>query len=418
MTQQYNQRFAIIILGALFFVFGFITWANNTLITYLKIACQLTNYESFYVASAFFSAYFIMAIPSSFILKKTGFKIGMSIGLFTMSAGALLFIPAAYSRTFSIFLLGLFIIGTGLALLQTASNPYVTILGPIESAARRISIMGICNKVAGILAIFILGSIALKDADGLKAKLLTMDPISKAAALDVLAQRVVMPYIIIAICLALLGVVIYKINLPAIQDESDSTTDAPLMTQTSIFQFPHLLLGAVAIFLYVGVEVISYDTFTSLGEHLGFPLETARTFATYTGYSLLIGYVIGIVAIPKYVSQTAALKISCVLSIIFVAMACFSDGYLAVGSFALLGLSNALIWPAVWPLAMDGLGKFTKIGSAFLIMGIVGGAILPPLYGRLGEWMGNYQKAYLMMVPCYLFILIYSWVAKRLNSAS
>ena len=418
MTQQYNQRFAIIILGALFFVFGFITWANNTLITYLKIACQLTNYESFYVASAFFSAYFIMAIPSSFILKETGFKVGMSIGLFTMSIGALLFIPAAHTRTFSIFLLGLFIIGTGLALLQTASNPYVTILGPIESAARRISIMGICNKVAGILAIFILGSIALKDADGLKAKLATMDPVSKAAELDILAQRVVMPYIIIAVCLALLGIIIYKINLPAIKEESDSDDDLELVTQTSIFQFPHLLLGALAIFLYVGVEVISYDTFTSLGEHLGFTVEIARKFATYTGYSLLLGYIIGIIAIPRYLSQTTALKISCLLSILLVLMACFTKGYIAVASFALLGLSNALIWPAIWPLAMDGLGKFTKIGSAFLIMGIVGGAILPPLYGRFGEWLGNYQIAYAMMIPCYLFILLYSWIAKTLNRAS
>ena len=413
MTQQSNQRFAIIILGALFFVFGFITWANNTLITYLKIACQLTDTQSFFVASAFFSAYFFMAIPSSMILKKTGFKVGMSVGLFTMSLGALLFIPAAYSRTFSLFLVGLFIIGTGLALLQTASNPYVTILGPIESAAKRISIMGICNKVAGIAAIFILGSIALKDVDGVKARLLSMDPIAKAAELDMLSQRVVMPYMVIAACLALLGLIIYFIHLPEINEEEMSTGDiASNSQQTSVFQFPNLMLGVAAIFLYVGVEVISYDTFTSFGEHLGFSLEIARTFATYTGYSLLLGYLIGIIAIPKYMNQSTALRLSCILSIIFVGMACFTTGNLAVACFALLGLSNALIWPAVWPLAINGLGKFTKIGSALLIMGIVGGAILPPLYGKLGELIHNKQMAYLMMIPCYLFILWYGSKAK------
>jgi glucose/galactose transporter len=413
MTQQSNQRFAILILGALFFVFGFITWANNTLITYLKIACQLTDTQSFFVASAFFSAYFFMAIPSSMILRKTGFKVGMSIGLFTMSIGALLFIPAAYSRTFSLFLIGLFIIGTGLALLQTASNPYVTILGPIESAAKRISIMGICNKVAGIAAIFILGSIALKDVDGVKARLLTLDPIAKAAELDLLSQRVVLPYIIIAICLALLGSIIYFIHLPEISEEASSTEDAVQPTsQTSVFQFPNLIFGVVAIFLYVGVEVISYDTFTAFGEHLGFPLEVARTFATYTGYALLIGYVIGIVAIPKYLNQSTALRLSCILSILFVSVACFTTGNMAVACFALLGLSNALIWPAVWPLAINGLGKFTKIGSALLIMGIVGGAILPPLYGKFGELLQDKQMAYLLMIPCYLFILWYGWKAK------
>ena len=167
--KKVSVNYQIAIIGVLFFIFGFITWANGTLIPYLKIACELTSTQSYYVASAFFAAYFIMAIPSSIILKKTGFKNGMSLGLFVVAIGAILFIPAAQTRTYNLFLLGLFIIGTGLALLQTAANPFVTVLGPIESAAQRISIMGICNKIAGICAIYVLGSIALKDADGLKA---------------------------------------------------------------------------------------------------------------------------------------------------------------------------------------------------------------------------------------------------------
>jgi glucose/galactose transporter len=306
------------------------------------------------------------------------------------------------------FLGGLFVIGTGLALLQTASNPYVTVLGPIESAAQRISIMGICNKVAGILAVFILGGIVLKDVDALNAKLLVLDPAGKTAELNTLASRVVNPYITIAIILAVLAIVIYFIHLPEIREEEEKIDAAHPKAHTSIFQFPHLLLGAMAIFFYVGVEVISYDTFASFGESLGYPLEKASRFASYTGYGLLLGYILGIICIPKFISQQKALVANTVLSIALVLLAMFTDGMVAVVCFALLGFSNAIMWPAIWPLAIDGLGKFTKIGAAFLIMGIVGGAILPPVYGEISKMMGSKQMGYILMIPCYLFILYYA----------
>ncbi|TMI62892.1 MAG: sugar MFS transporter [Bacteroidetes bacterium] len=410
-TAVINRRnsfiFPLIIIGALFFIFGFVTWANSQLIPYLKIACELTDTQSFLVATAFFAAYFVMAIPSSLILKKTGFKKGMSLGLFVMAAGALIFIPAASSRSYSLFLIGLFIIGTGLALLQTASNPYVTVLGPMESAAQRISIMGICNKVAGILAVFILGGIVLKDVDALKAKLLTLSAGDKNAELDLLASRVVNPYITIAIVLAILAVVIYFLHLPEINEEEEADT-FHRKDKTSVFQFPHLVLGAVAIFFYVGVEVISYDTFAGFGEFLGFPLEKSSTFASFTGYGLLLGYVTGIICIPKYISQRKALVASTILSMFLVLLAIFTTGMTAVACFALLGFSNAVMWPAIWPLAIDGLGRFTKIGAALLIMGIVGGAILPPLYGELSKMLGSKQMGYWLMIPCYIYILYYS----------
>ena len=404
---QRNYVFPLIIIGALFFIFGFVTWANSQLIPYLKIACELTDTQSFLVATAFFAAYFIMAIPSSAILKWTGFKKGMSLGLLVMAAGALLFIPAASSRSYSLFLTGLFIIGTGLALLQTASNPYVTVLGPLESAAQRISIMGICNKTAGILAVFILGGIVLKDVDALKAKLLTLSAAEKTAELDTLASRVVNPYITIAIVLAILAVVIYFLHLPDINEEEEKDT-FHRKEKTSVFQFPHLVLGAIAIFFYVGAEVISYDTFAGFGEFLGFPLEKASTFASYTGYGLLLGYVTGIICIPKYISQRKALIGSSVLSILLVLLAVFTNGMTAIVCFALLGFSNAVMWPAIWPLAIDGLGRFTKIGAALLIMGIVGGAVLPPLYGMLSKAFDSKQMGYWLMIPCYLYVLYYS----------
>ncbi len=407
-SHRKNFIFPLVIIGALFFIFGFVTWANSQLIPYLKIACELSFTESFLVATAFFAAYFVMALPSSFILKKTGFHKGMSLGLLIMSAGAFVFIPAANARSYPLFLTGLFIIGTGLALLQTASNPYVTVLGPLKSAAQRISIMGICNKLAGILAVYILGSIVLKDVDALKAKLLGLNAEEKITELNTLASRVISPYVTIAIVLAILAIAIYFIKLPPIEEEEEGKEVTHSDEKTSIFQFPHLILGAIAIFFYVGVEVISYDSFANFGEFLGFPLEKASSFATFTGYALLAGYIFGIITIPKYFSQRKVLLFNVVLSMLLVVAAMFTKGMTAVVCFALLGFSNAIMWPAIWPLAIEGLGKFTKTGAALLIMGIVGGALLPPLYGKIAEAMNSKQLAYWMMIPCYLFILYYA----------
>jgi MFS transporter, FHS family, L-fucose permease len=418
MAQNNSKQYlpALIIIACLFFVFGFITWSNSQLIPYLKIACELTDTQSYLVATAFFAAYFVMAIPSAALLRITGFKKGMSLGLLVMALGALLFVPAAQSRHFNLFLTGLFIIGSGLALLQTAANPYATVLGPIESAAQRISIMGICNKVAGIIAVYVLGAITLENADGIKAKLLTLSPAEKALELDALASRVIMPYIVIAASLAALALIIYFIHLPEINEEEQQAGDSEnAVGKTSVLQFPHLILGALAIFFYVGVEVISYDTFTGFGEALGYPLATAKSFATYTGYGLLIGYVVGIIAIPKFISQQKALTILTVLSIVFVLVSMFTKGDIAIYSFAVLGFTNSVVWPAIWPLAIHHLGKFTKTGSALLIMGIVGGAVLPPLYGKFSEFLGSRQMAYSMMIPCYVFILYFAWSGHKLG---
>jgi len=400
---------SITIIGILFFIFGFVTWINGTLIPYLKIACELkTDFQSYLVATAFFIAYTVMAIPSSMVLSKTGYKKGMALGLFIMAIGAILFVPAAEARNYNLFLVGLFIIGTGLALLQTASNPYATIIGPIESAAMRISIMGICNKVAGIIAGLIFGYIALKDADALVTSLATMDEAAKNSTLNELASRVVVPYMIISGVLVLLAVGILFSALPDIKDdggEAEGTTSHP--EKTSIFQFPHLLLGVLALFLYVGVEVMAGDTIISYGKSLGIELSTARYFTQATLACMLMGYIVGIVAIPKYFSQATALKFCAILGVIFTPLAVVTSGYVSVAFVALLGLANSLMWPSIFPLAIDGLGKFTKIGSALLIMAIAGGAILPLLYGKLSEYIGT-QQAYWLMLPCYLYILYFA----------
>jgi MFS transporter, FHS family, L-fucose permease len=408
-TRPSSYLMSITIIGILFFIFGFVTWINGTLIPYLKIACELqTDFQSYLVATAFFIAYTVMAIPSSYVLKKTGYKKGMSVGLFIMAVGAILFVPAAEARNFNLFLVGLFIIGTGLALLQTASNPYATIIGPIESAATRISIMGICNKVAGILAGLIFGYIALNDADALEASLKTMDVAAKNATLDELASRVVVPYMIIAGVLVFLAIAILFSTLPDIDDSGEgSETDAAHAGKTSVFQYPHLVLGVITLFLYVGVEVLAGDTIISYGKSLGIELSTARYFTQATLAFMLIGYIVGIIAIPKYMSQQTALKICAWLGVIFTIGAVTTNGFVSVAFIAMLGLANSLMWPAIFPLAIDGLGKFTKIGSALLIMAIAGGAILPLVYGQLSE-VWNSQQAYWIMVPCYLFIMYFA----------
>jgi len=398
---------SITIIGILFFIFGFVTWTNGTLIPYLKIACQLTDFQSYLVLTAFFIAYTIVAIPSSIILKSTGYKRGMSLGLFVMAIGAILFIPAAKSRNYNLFLAAQFIIGCGLALLQTASNPYATIIGPIESAATRISIMGICNKVAGILAGLIFGYIALSDADALEASLKTMDAAAKAATLNELASRVIVPYIVITGVLVALAIAVLFSSLPDIKDEDESESAASSSAKTSVFQFPYLVLGVITLFLYVGVEVIAGDTIISYGKSLGIELSTARYFTQGTLACMLIGYVVGITMIPKFISQAFALKACAVLGIVFSVLAILTSGYVSVAFIALLGLANSLMWPAIWPLAIGGLGKFTKIGSALLVMAIAGGAILPLIYGKISEGIGT-QMAYWIMVPCYIFILYYA----------
>ncbi|MCX6278080.1 MAG: sugar MFS transporter [Bacteroidetes bacterium] len=432
-----NYILSITIIGVFFFIFGFVTWLNSVLIPFLKIACEKNNFESYFVAFAFYISYFVMAIPSSFVLHKTGFKNGMSLGLVLMAIGAMIFIPAAYSRMYGLFLTGLFVQGAGLAILQTASNPYVTILGPLESAAKRISIMGICNKIAGVISPLILGAIVLKGMDRFdKTMLGAMNEIQKTTVLDELAGRIILPYIIMAAVLIVLAVMLRFSALPDIDtDKEDDQTSSANIGRTSIFQFPQLVLGVVAIFVYVGVEVVAVDTIINYGKAQGFSFELAKYFASYTLAAMVLGYIIGIIAIPKYLKQERALMISALLGIAFGVLAIVAAGIhyqttfsIAVAGFslvlpfdlsvffiALLGLANAIMWPAIWPLAINGLGRFTKIGSSLLIMGIAGGALLPLLYGRMVD-MFSPQQAYWILIPCYIFIFYYALFGHKMRS--
>ena len=386
-SQKKSNLVPLVILGILFFIFGFVTWLNGTLIQYLKIACELTTFQSLFVAFAFYISYFVTALPSAWILQKTGFRKGMMLGLFVMAAGALVFIPAAHSRIYELFLLGLFIIGTGLSILQTASNPYITIVGPIESAAARISVMGICNKIAGVLAPIILGAVVLSDSDTLVKELQQLDEAQKNIRLDELASRVILPYSLMAGMLVILGLMVKFSPLPEIETQKSENSE-DINKKKNILQFPNLVLGVIALFFYVGAEVIAGDTIGTYGQSQGIPLSETKIFTAYTLTAMVIGYIIGILTIPKFISQSKALAASAVSGILFSAGIVFTHGYASVLFIALLGLSNALVWPAIWPLAIQGLGQFTKTGSALLIMAIAGGATLP-LICWIFSWPGT-----------------------------
>jgi len=405
----------IAIIGVLFFIMGFITWLNATLIPYLKLACELSNFESFFVTFAFYISYFVMALPSSWVLNKTGFKNGMSIGLILMAIGSLIFIPAAYTRTYELFLFGLFLQGTGLAIMQTAANPYVTILGPIESAAKRISIMGTANKLAGIISPIVLGVFVLKGIDKLEKSLIGMSLIEKNNELDLLAEKVISPYLVMAIVLFVLALMIRFSILPKVNAEDEENDDIKSSSKNkNIFSYTYLWFGVLAIFIYVGVEVIAVDTLISYGKWWGFEMSKAKFFSSITMTAMIIGYFTGIIAIPKYIKQDKALSLFSILGVLFSIFALITSGFTSVLFIAFLGFANSIMWPAIWPLAIEGLGKFTKIGSALLVMAIAGGAIIPLLYGYIAD-IANARIAYWILIPGYIYLLFFAIKGQRVG---
>jgi len=409
---------SILMIGLLFFIFGFVSWVNAILIPYFKIACELTHFKAYLVTFAFYISYFIMSVPSSFLLKRTGFKKGMMIGFWAMSLGAFIFVPAALTRTYEIFLVGLFTIGAGLAVLQTAANPYITLLGPKESAAQRISIMGIFNKGAGIIAPLLFAAVVLKATDtDLFGQLATMNEVEKNRALDELIQRVIIPYVCVGTVLFGLGLMIRYSPLPEINTDGGNIEAAAANTdKKNIFQFPHLILGAVAIFLHVGTQVIAIDTIIGYANSMNISLMEAKSFPSYTLFATICGYTLGIITIPKYISQVNALRFCTLLGLVFTLLIIYTHGRvivlghvtdLSIWFVVLLGLANSLVWAGIWPLALDGLGRFTKLGASIMIMGLCGNAIVPLFYGWLADKFDT-RQAYWVLLPCYLYLIFYA----------
>ncbi len=427
-----NTTLPLVIIGGLFAIFGFVTWINGTLIPFMKTINELTEAQSYLVASASYISFVVMALPASYLLNKIGYRKGMSVGLIVMAIGALVFIPAAEARTYWVFLLAIFIQGAGMTILQTAANPYVTILGPIESGAKRIAIMGISNKAAGVIANIVFGSLLLSGIDEVKDKLTTVSVEEKESLLNSMADSVVTPYIVMAIVLLVFGLLIRRAPLPDVEADPIEESKDGEVSKTSIFQFPHLWLGVLTLFVYVGAEVIAGDSIIAYGLSLGFPADQAKFFTPFTLTAMITMYALGVFLIPKYLKQDTALKISAALGIIFSICIILTTGFTSVLFVAALGIANALVWPAVWPLTLEGLGKFTKTASALLIMAIAGGAIIPPLYGRLVD-AGKHEliasglaeaeataaastSSYWILIPCYVIILFFAFKGHKIKS--
>jgi glucose/galactose transporter len=412
---------SISIIGLMFFIFGFVSWVNAILIPYFKIACELTHFQSYLVAFSFYIAYFFMSVPSSFLLEKVGFKKGMMLGFFVMASGAFLFIPAAFSRAYPIFLIGLFMIGTGLAVLQTAANPYITIVGPIDRAAQRISIMGICNKVAGIIAPLVFAAMVLKISDNELFKTLEgglLSATEKDGLLDELIRRVILPYSILGTILVLIGLLVRFSPLPEINTEQSNKEERSEgeSGKTSVLQFPYLILGALAIFFHVGSQIIAIDTIIGYARTMGLTLLEAKAFPSYVLGATMCGYFIGVAAIPRFISQRNALLTCTILGLVLSACVFLFSGPvvilghhtdISIWFLVALGLPNSLIFANIWPLAIKGLGKFTKIGSSIMIMGLCGNAITPLIYGHLAD-LFNVRIAYLILIPCYAYLIFFA----------
>jgi len=401
---------SIAIVGALFFIFGFVTWLNGPLISFAKLAFNVSETLAFLIPSAFYISYFCLALPSSVILRRTGMKKGMAMGLFLMAVGAFVFGQYTTARVYPGAVAGIFVIGAGLAILQTAVNPYISILGPIEGAAQRIAVMGICNKLAGWAAPYVIGTLVMHGMGDVASRVANADTVARDLVLNEFAARVYAPYMVMAALLAVLAVAILFSPLPEVRAE-DANTEGTTNTsgeRTSIFQFPHVWLGALCIFVYVGAEVMAGDAIGTYGNAFGLPLDQTKLFTGRTLFAMLIGYVAGLVLIPRFVSQERYLAFCAVLGMLLTLGAYLTRDYVSVGFVAALGFANAMMWPAIFPLAIHGLGRLTEQGSALLIMGIAGGAVIPQLFVYLKQTYDFQLVFLLLMVPCYLYILYFA----------
>jgi glucose/galactose transporter len=384
-----NYLIPMIINAVLFSVLGFAVGINAFFVPFLKTAFHISTAKSYLITTATFSAYILFGMPSGKILKKAGYKGSTVIAFFLMALGMLLIIPAAKWISFPLFLLALFVNGMGQTLLNASVNPYITILGPMESAAQRISIMGICNKLSVGFA-----------------------PIALAIFMDtsnVQLSDAVPPFYAIAGILAFLGILSYFAPLPEIKaagEDESAAISSYANTKKSIFEFPHLLLGVLASFFYVGVETIALTSINDFAFELHLP--SPEKFTGYTSAGYVLGYFLGTLLIPKYISQISAMIGCAVIGVISSLMIVFLPVSTAIYFVAVLGLANSLIWPAIWPLALNDLGRFTKSGSSLLVMGIVGGGLIPPLLGLLKDYYDSYQLAYWIVLPIYLYFIYYA----------
>lgn len=422
-TNKQSSLIPMAIVATLFFILGFATWLNGSLMPFLQQVLQLSPFQASLIIFSFYIAVTFTAIPSAMIIRKVGYKNGMALGMATMMVAGLLFIPAAKTQVFALFLFAQLVMGAGQTLLQTAVNPYVVRIGPEESAAARVSVMGILNKGAGVVAPIVFTALILSDFKGFVGKELSQ------ADIDAMANGLILPYLGMALFIGILGFAVTKMPLPELIDDADEQQPGQVKKALA---HPSLALGIVALFVYVAVEVIAGDTIGSFALSLG--VEQYSVMTSYTMGCMVLGYFLGILLIPHVLSQQAALTISALLGcVLTLAIVTGSNESVVISTLlglksvlpdtllliAVLGFANAIVWPAVWPLALSGLGKLTSVGSGLLVMGIAGGAFGPLFWGLASGGVKSaeaQQMAYIVMLPCYLFILFYAVKGHKMKS--
>ena len=383
-------------IGMMFFTVGFATGINGYFVPFLESNLHLSSAQSYLVIAATFVAFLVFSFPASSIIGKIGYKRTMSLSFFLFALAFFLFIPAARMESFAMYLLACFLSGTANTILQAAINPYVTILGPIDSAARRISIMGICNSLAlGLPSVFIAA------VTGKSIAAVNLGDLDK-------------PFYIIIAVLVMLGIVTFFAPLEEVKAAGEENEeDCPYAAgKTSLWQFPHLVLGALALFVYVGVENLALLTVLDYAKDLG--LENPEKYTVFPGIGMAVGYVLGIIFIPKYISQVTALRICTWMAVIDSLLIVLTPPQVSVWCVALLSLACSLMYPAIWPLAITDLGKFTKKGSSLLVASIGGGALIPLLFGFLKDAVGT-PGAYWICLPFYLLIMFYAYKGYKIR---
>lgn len=403
MKQKTNYLFPLAIIGLFFFSIGFALGINSYLMPVLEKSMHISGAASSLLLAATFIPFLLFGIPATHCIKAIGYKRTMALSFAIFAAAFGLFILAAKQNSLTWFLIASFVSGAANAVLQASVNPYVTILGPMDSAARRISCMGISNKLAWpVTTLFI--TLVIGKGIG-----------------DTQLTDLYMPFTIIIGIFLLLGVIALMAPLPDVkaagEDESERGDEAVVSSyadgKTSILQFPHLLLGCLALFLYVGVETISLATATGYAKSLG--LE-GDNYGFIPSVGMIVGYICGVIFIPRYLSQAAAMRICAIIALVgSVAVAVVPDPVISVYCIFLMALGCSLMWPALWPLAMADLGKFTKSGASLLTMAIAGGAVMPWLRGVVQD-ATSFQTSYWVSVPCFLFILYYGLVGYKIRT--
>jgi FHS family L-fucose permease-like MFS transporter len=403
-----NYTAPLAVLTTLFFMWGFLTCLNDIIIPHLKAVFELNYAKAMLIQFAFFTAYFVMSLPSGVIVTRLGYKNGIIIGLGGAAVGCLLFYPAAGARSYALFLLALFVLASGITLLQVAANPFVAVLGKPETASSRLTLTQAFNSLGTTIAPQFGSLLILSTAAKSSAELAQMSPQAVEAYRVAEASSVQIPYLGLAGALVVLAGAIAMFKLPKIEDVTPSVSDGSGDSHKSAWSYRHLVLGALAIFLYVGGEVaigsflVNYFKEPDIGGLT--EAEGAKLVSFYWG-GAMIGRFIGTATLRMY-KPSRVLMWHALAAALLVLVTMGTKGSVAMWSIIAVGLFNSIMFPTIFTVAIDGLGKHTSQGSGILCMAIVGGALVPVLQGALADAIGIHY-GFIIPVLCYLYIAWY-----------